>query len=82
MRTEPLEDERGEEADLTGDEVELLQLLAAGVKDEVAVVRLGLSRRTVRRRLRRAMTKLRAGSRFQGGYRFAMWEAERDPDPS
>jgi DNA-binding NarL/FixJ family response regulator len=53
---------------LTRQERALLALLATGATDEAAASRLGLSSRTVRRRLRAAMDKLGATSRFQAGY--------------
>lgn len=53
--------------ELTPDEIAVLQTLATGVTDEVAAARLGWSPRTLRRRLRSAMDKLGAESRFQAG---------------
>ena len=53
---------------MTRDERALLAILATGTTDEAAASRLGLSSRTVRRRLRTAMDKLGATSRFQAGY--------------
>lgn len=53
--------------ELTPDERALLRELALGVTDEVAAARLGWSSRTLRRRLRSAMDKLGACSRFQAG---------------
>lgn len=46
---------------------QLLGLLATGVTDETAAHRLGLSTRTVRRLVARAMDDLGAASRFQAG---------------
>ena len=45
----------------------LLELLATGAQDEQIARRLGLSLRTVRRRVAEAMTELGATSRFQAG---------------
>jgi DNA-binding CsgD family transcriptional regulator len=45
----------------------LLEQLAAGAQDEQIARRLGLSLRTVRRRVAEVMTELGAGSRFQAG---------------
>ena len=53
---------------LTRDERRLLAILATGLTDEAAAARLGLSSRTVRRRLRAVMDKLGASSRLQAGY--------------
>lgn len=52
----------------TEDEARLLALLSSGVTDEVAAARLGWNARTLRRRLKRVMEKLGAGSRFQAGF--------------
>jgi sugar-specific transcriptional regulator TrmB/DNA-binding CsgD family transcriptional regulator len=46
---------------------ELLALLAAGLKDESVARHLGLSERTVRRRIADLVTRLGATSRFQAG---------------
>lgn len=51
----------------TRDERRLLALLAEGRTDEVVADQLGWSRRTLERRLQRAMEKLGARSRFQAG---------------
>jgi DNA-binding NarL/FixJ family response regulator len=48
---------------------QILQLLGAGLTDEIAARRLGLSLRTYRRRVAELMTLLDAGSRFQAGLR-------------
>ena len=45
----------------------LLALMAAGLKDEVVARQLGLSLRTVRRRIARLMDELGADTRFQAG---------------
>ena len=53
--------------DLTDEEARALGELALGHTDEVAAARLELSLRTFRRRVRVAMDKLGARSRFQAG---------------
>lgn len=55
----------------TEDELALLRLLARGLTDEVVAQKLGLTGRTLRRRLRSAMDKLDASSRFEAGYKLA-----------
>lgn len=45
----------------------MVTLLARGLTDDAVSRRLGLSKRTYRRRLRSAMNKLGASSRFQAG---------------
>lgn len=55
----------------TAAERALLQLLAAGLTDEAAAKRLGVSERTAQRHLKTAMTKLEATSRFQAGHNAA-----------
>jgi DNA-binding CsgD family transcriptional regulator len=55
----------------TAAERALLQLLAAGLTDEAAAKRLGVSERTAQRHLKTAMTKLQATSRFQAGHNAA-----------
>lgn len=55
----------------TEDELALLRLLARGFTDEVVADKLGLTGRTLRRRLRSAMDKLGASSRFDAGYKLA-----------
>lgn len=52
-------------------EVEVLRLLAAGVKHEVIARQLGLSPRTVGRRIDDAYDRLEAVSAFQAGYQAA-----------
>jgi DNA-binding NarL/FixJ family response regulator len=49
----------------------MMRLLAAGLTDEAAANRLGVSLRTVRRQVRTVMTRLQASSRFQAGYNAA-----------
>ena len=49
------------------EELEILDLLARGYTDDVVAARLGLARRTYRRRLRLVMDRLGAQSRFQAG---------------
>jgi DNA-binding NarL/FixJ family response regulator len=49
----------------------LMDLLASGLTDENAAIRLGWTRWTLRRRLRKVMDKLSARSRLQAGYLFA-----------
>ena len=55
----------------TEDELALLRLLARGFTDEVVAQKLGLTGRTLRRRLRSAMDKLEASSRFEAGFKLA-----------
>ena len=55
----------------TDDELALLRLLSRGLTDEVVAQKLGLTGRTLRRRLRSAMDKLDASSRFEAGYKLA-----------
>ncbi|CAM3342301.1 helix-turn-helix transcriptional regulator [Stackebrandtia soli] len=52
-------------------ERELLGLLASGVKDEAIARRLGLSLRTVSRRVNRLLDRLGAANRFQAGMQAA-----------
>lgn len=52
---------------LTMAEQELLRLLATGLTDEAAAKRLGVSLRTVKRRMEDLMRRLEAGSRFEAG---------------
>lgn len=65
---------------LNASEIELLAVLASGVKDSVAEAKLGLSRRTLRRRLRAVMDKIGASSRFEAGYIYAALERDRGGD--
>ena len=56
-------------ADVTAEDHELLSLLVAGLTDEAAGARLGMSRRTVVRRVHHLMTVTGARSRLQLGWR-------------
>ena len=55
----------------TEEERAVASLLVTGMTDEMAARRLGLSRRTFRRRLKALMDKLGARSRFQAGFMLA-----------
>lgn len=76
----PISEERSS-ARPTDDELALLRMLARGLTDEVVAQKLGLTGRTLRRRLRSAMDKLEAGSRFEAGFKLArsgwLQDAER-----
>lgn len=63
----------------TDEERAVASLLVTGMTDEMAARRLGLSRRTFRRRLKALMDKLGARSRFQAGFMLAEtgWANER-----
>jgi DNA-binding NarL/FixJ family response regulator len=63
----------------TDEERAVASLLVTGMTDEMAARRLGLSRRTFRRRLKALMDKLGARSRFQAGFMLAEtgWTNER-----
>ncbi len=52
-------------------DLELLQLLAAGLKDEAIARHLGVSERTLRRRVTTLIDRLGAASRFQAGIQAA-----------
>lgn len=52
---------------LSEDEYEVLQLLAAGLKDEAIARQLGVSMRTARRRISSLTAKFGVGTRFQAG---------------
>ena len=65
IRVKDMSDEEAPEA--TQEELDILELLAQGYTDEVVARRLGLARRTYRRRLRSVMDRLGARSRFQVG---------------
>ncbi|MFJ6217414.1 LuxR C-terminal-related transcriptional regulator [Streptomyces sp. NPDC092296] len=56
---------------LTGQERQLLRLLAGGLTDERAAQRLGVSLRTIRRMMADLMTRMGARSRFQAGIQVA-----------
>lgn len=64
---------------LDRDETEVLNQLALGCTDSTAAHRLGISVRTLRRRVRNAMEKLGARSRFQAGMRYERCRADRRP---
>lgn len=53
--------------DITATERQLLKMLGSGMTDEAAAKRLGVSLRTVKRRMEDLMSRLGAGSRFQAG---------------
>lgn len=63
----------------TDEERAVASLLVTGMTDEMAARRLGLSRRTFRRRLKALMDKLGARSRFQAGFMLAEtgWATEQ-----
>lgn len=67
LSQQPARDEHG----VSGQERELLRLLATGLTDEVAAKRLGLSLRTARRIMADLMERLGAHSRFEAGLRAA-----------
>ncbi|WP_331735258.1 LuxR C-terminal-related transcriptional regulator (plasmid) [Streptomyces sp. NBC_00597] len=62
---------QGTHTGLTPSEQELLRLLAAGMTDENAGKRLGISLRTVRRQMATLMERLNASSRFEAGLKAA-----------
>ncbi|MDQ4124914.1 MAG: helix-turn-helix transcriptional regulator [Actinomycetota bacterium] len=66
----------------TDEERAVASLLVTGMTDEMAARRLGLSRRTFRRRLKALMDKLGARSRFQAGFMLAEtgWTTEQPHD--
>lgn len=66
QRATPL-DGAGGEGEITDEDRALLALLAAGVKDDAIGRQLGLSVRTMRRRMRRLSDLLGAHTRFQAG---------------
>ncbi|MGW6984059.1 helix-turn-helix transcriptional regulator [Streptomyces sp. NPDC054932] len=59
------------EQGISAGERELLKLLAAGMTDEAAGKRLGVSLRTVRRQMSALMERLNAASRFEAGLKAA-----------
>ncbi|MEU9181890.1 helix-turn-helix transcriptional regulator [Streptomyces sp. NPDC048550] len=62
---------QGTHTGLTPGEQELLRLLAAGMTDDNAGKRLGISVRTVRRQMAALMERLNASSRFEAGLKAA-----------
>ncbi|MDH6137561.1 sugar-specific transcriptional regulator TrmB/DNA-binding CsgD family transcriptional regulator [Kitasatospora sp. MAA4] len=60
---------RDDATGITAGERELLRILSTGVTDEAAAKRLGVSVRTVKRRMEDLMRRLEAGSRFEAGFR-------------
>jgi DNA-binding CsgD family transcriptional regulator len=62
---------QSDESGLSGNERELLRLLASGLTDEAAGKRLGVSLRTVRRQMAALMERLNASSRFEAGLKAA-----------
>lgn len=79
---EPKADNRGE--GITDRERELPKMPASGMTDEAAAKRLGVSLRTVKRRMEDLMRRLDAGSRFEAGMKAAqrgwLW-TELPPTP-
>jgi sugar-specific transcriptional regulator TrmB/DNA-binding CsgD family transcriptional regulator len=61
----------GGDAEMEATDRELLSLLNAGMKDETIARQLGLSERTIRRRVADLLSELGATSRFQAGARAA-----------
>lgn len=55
----------------TSDTRQLLTLLASGLKDDAIARQLGLSTRTMRRRIRTLLDELSAANRFQAGVQAA-----------
>lgn len=51
----------------TEEDLAIVRMLAKGLTDDVVAHRVGISKRTYRRRLRAVMRKLGAGSRFEAG---------------
>ena len=64
----------------TDEERAVASLLVTGMTDEMAARRLGLSRRTFRRRLKALMDTLGARSRFQAGFMLAETGWAEPPD--
>jgi DNA-binding NarL/FixJ family response regulator len=56
------------------EDCELLRMLSVGAQDEEVARELGISVRTVRRRLAELMTGIDARSRFQAGFQVATRE--------
>lgn len=61
------------DAELSSGDRALLSLMASGVTDAVIARRLGMSQRTLQRRIRDLMDQVGAGNRFQAG----LWAARR-----
>lgn len=74
-------DTRADVPSPTDEERAVASLLVTGMTDEMAARRLGLSRRTFRRRLKALMDKLGARSRFQAGFMLAETGWTRDGRP-
>ncbi|MGW0435812.1 TrmB family transcriptional regulator [Micromonospora sp. NPDC003197] len=70
QRATPLDGAVGED-EVSDEDRQLLALLAAGVKDDAIGRQLGLSVRTMRRRVRRLLDLLGAQTRFQAGMQAA-----------
>ncbi|NEE02733.1 winged helix-turn-helix transcriptional regulator [Phytoactinopolyspora halotolerans] len=67
-QAQPVTDGTGDRpAELTDDDVAVLRLLSTGLKDEAIARQLGVSLRTLRRRVLRVMDLLHASTRFQAG---------------
>lgn len=64
--------DRDKTAAPTGDDLQLLTLLAAGLTDQAIARKLGVARRTAERRVRRLMDGFGAQTRFQAGLQAAM----------
>jgi DNA-binding CsgD family transcriptional regulator/sugar-specific transcriptional regulator TrmB len=75
-------DRRADESPLDPLEQALLRLLAAGITDDAAARRLGLSRRTITRMMSEITERLGATSRFQAGIKAAQrgWLDDRADD--
>ena len=65
-------------ATLDAGDLAVLELQARGLTDEASAKRLGVSGRTFRRRLRVAMDKLGAQSRFEAGQRYQQYQSSPD----
>jgi DNA-binding CsgD family transcriptional regulator len=65
VRSVPLHEDKSSE--LADDNKQILHMLATGMKDEAIARRLGLSLRTVRRRVADLMAELNASTRFVAG---------------